>query len=221
VTAQVAPTSSTDCPETFDFNGTITLTGPGGVNVIYEWVRSDGGVEPPQALFFIAPGTQNVPVYQWTLGEPGFIVNGWAKLRVTSPNTIESSQANFMLNCPPPTLSPTPTPTDTPLPPAGVTSVTVDPAAPPVLLLCPGAVNFTGQITVDGPTIVNYEWEQSDGTTVPALPIAFAGPGSQPINHSWAFGAGPIILNSLWVRVNIISPNPQSSLQSTFDVNCP
>lgn len=219
VTSSVTPNSSTTCPQTFTFDGTITTNDAG--NVTYQWIRSDGASGPPQVLTFLSAGTQNVATETWTLGAPGFNTTGWARIQVTTPNSISSPQANFTLNCPPPTLSPTPTPTDTPLPPSQVTNVTIDPASPLVLNACPGAVNFTGQITTDGPTNVTYEWEQSDGTTVGPLAILFPGPGSLPVNHTWNFGAPPIILNGLWARINVLSPNALSSTQATFDVNCP
>lgn len=182
VTASVSPNSSSTCPQMFTFDGTITVAGTG--TVTYQWVRSDGAAGPPQPLTFIVPGTQNVAPETWTLGAPGFNFNGGARVQVLSPNNISSSQANFTLNCPPPTLSPTPTPTDTPLPPSQVTNVTLGPAAPLVLAACPGAVNFSGQITTDGPATVMYTWEQSDGA--PTVPIAlnFPGPGTQNVNHT-------------------------------------
>lgn len=113
VTAVVAPTSSSSCPQTFTFDGTVTTNDAGMVT--YQWVRSDGAVGPVQVLTFLSAGTQNVATDTWTLGAPGFIFSGWEKVQVLTPNSIASSPANFMLNCPPPTI-PTDTPTITPTP---------------------------------------------------------------------------------------------------------
>lgn len=218
-TANVSPTSSTTCPETFTFNGTLTANGAG--NVTYQWIRSDGASSPPAALTFLTAGTQNVLPETWTLGTPGFNFTGWEKILVLSPNSVTSPEANFTLNCPPPTLTPSPTPTETPLPPSQVTSATVDPASPAVLTTCPGAVNFSGKITTDGPTSVTYEWERSDGTKIGPATISFGGPGTQTVTDSWSFGSPPIILSGLWERINVLTPNALSSSQATFDVNCP
>jgi hypothetical protein len=220
VTASVSPTSNTNCPqENYTFTGNITVMGTG--NVIYHWERSDGVVGPDQVLTFLVPGTQPANPDVWTFGDEGFVGNGWARLVVTSPNASSSPQANFTFNCPGATFTPSPTPTDTPLPPSQVTSVVVDPAMPPVLNACPGVVNFTATITVDGPTNVTYEWQQSDAGGSGPVMLAFAGPGSQVVNWNWNFGAGPIILNSQWVQISVSSPNALVSNQSTFDVNCP
>lgn len=218
VVATVAPTSSTSCPQTFNFDGTITTNAAG--NVTYQWTRDDGYVGPVQVLTFLVPGTQPVATEPFTIGVPGFIANGWGRIKVLSPNAIDSNLANYSLNCPPITLTPTFTPTPTPLPPSQVTSAVVNPAIPPVLAACPGAVNFAGTITVDGPTNVTYEWQQSDGGNSGPLNLVFGAAGSQPVNHAWAI-PGPLIQNGLWVKISVSSPNALVSNQATFDVNCP
>lgn len=220
VVATVAPTSSTSCPQTFNFDGTITTNAAG--NVTYQWIRNDGYVGPVQVLTFLAAGTQPVATEPYTIGIPGFIANGWGQIKVLSPNATDSNQANFSLNCPPITLTPTFTPTLTPLPPSQVTSAVADPALPPVLAACPGVVSFTGTITVDGPTNVTYEWQQSDGGgSGPLPPLVFAAAGSQVVNHVWNFGPGPLILPPQWVQISVSSPNALVSNQSTFNVVCP
>lgn len=220
VNATVSPTSSTSCPQPFTFDGTITTNAPG--NVTYQWTRNDGYVGPVQVLTFLVAGTQPVATEPYTIGEPGFIANGWGQIKVLTPNAMDSNQATFFLNCPPITLTPTFTPTATPLPASQVTNATADPAAPPILAACPGNVTFTGTITVDGPTNVTYEWEQSDGVIDGPYNLLFAGPGSQAVTpHVWAFGAGPLFLNNQWARINVSVPNAISSNQSTFDVACP
>lgn len=116
VSASVTPPASSTCPQTFTFNGQITVTGTG--NVKYKWEQSDGGSSSDQILTFLAPGAQSVPPFTWTLGEPGFNYTGWAQLHVLAPNDLTSNQATFTLTCPPPTFTPTSTstPTDTPSP---------------------------------------------------------------------------------------------------------
>jgi hypothetical protein len=220
VVATVAPNSSTTCPQTFNFDGTITTNAAG--NVTYRWARNDGYLGPIQVLTFLVPGTQPVATEPYTIGEPGFVASGWGQIQVVSPNAVNSNQANFTLNCPPITLTPTHTPTATPLPPSQVTAAVADPAVPPILPVCPGPVTFTGTITVDGPTNVTYEWEQSDGAIDGPYNLVFAAAGSQAVTpHVWAFGAGPLFLPPQWARINVSVPNVLNSNQSTFTVACP
>lgn len=112
--AAVTPPPPSVCPQTFTFDGQITVTGTG--NVKYKWEQSDGGGSSDLVITFLAPGTQSVPPWPWTLGEPGFNYTGWAQLHVLLPNDVTSNQATFNLVCPPATLTFTPTftPTDTP-----------------------------------------------------------------------------------------------------------
>lgn len=99
VTASVTPTSSTTCPQNFDFMGQITVIGTG--TVTYQWEQSDGATSPVLTLTFLAPGTQTTPVYTWSItGAPGFNFTGWAVLKVLTPNAMDSNQATFALMCP-------------------------------------------------------------------------------------------------------------------------
>jgi len=97
--ANVTPASSTTCPETFTFNGDITVTGAGVVT--YQWIQSDAVTGPVQTLTFLVPGMQSVAPHTWTIPGPGpFVFNGGAKIQVLTPNALDSPQANFTLNCP-------------------------------------------------------------------------------------------------------------------------
>jgi hypothetical protein len=100
VNAAVAPPSSNVCPQVFTFTGDITVTGTGVVT--YQWEQSDAATSPVQTLTFLVPGTQPVAPWNWNIaGAPAFIMNGSAKLKVLSPNPLNSSDANFTLTCPP------------------------------------------------------------------------------------------------------------------------
>ena len=81
------------CPTTVDFRGTITMNGAG--NVRYTFERSDGATGPVRALYFAAAGTKEVST-TWTLGRD---YTGYQKLKVISPNRVESTEARFNLNC--------------------------------------------------------------------------------------------------------------------------
>ncbi len=86
------------CPTKVIFSGHITTDGPG--KVTYVWVDSDGNVSQPNSITFDVAGTQEV-VTNWTLGTNGKTIAAWELLRVTSPNGMDSSHADFTLTCAP------------------------------------------------------------------------------------------------------------------------
>ncbi len=81
------------CPTTVDFRGSITMNGRGTVRYTYE--RSDGATAPIYTLYFPTAGTKEVST-TWTLGRS---YSGYEKLKVIAPNSVESSEARFNLNC--------------------------------------------------------------------------------------------------------------------------
>lgn len=81
------------CPTTVDFRGSITTNSRGVVRYTFE--RSDGATAPIYTLIFTSAGTKEVST-TWTLGRS---YNGYEKLKVISPNRMESSEARFNLNC--------------------------------------------------------------------------------------------------------------------------
>jgi DNA-directed RNA polymerase specialized sigma24 family protein len=109
VTAVVAPTSSTNCNQTFNFSGSITVNSAGTVQ--YQWVKSTGSSGPIQGLTFLSAGTQNVAPDSWAFAAVGpFNYSGWERLDVIAPaptptpqptpSGSPSNQANFTLFCP-------------------------------------------------------------------------------------------------------------------------
>lgn len=95
----VSPATSTTCPETFNFAGTVTARGTGSVTFLFE--RSDGSSSAEQTLVFGGDGSQPVSDAWMLPGAPGFTFNGWERIRITSPNALTSNQADFALVCPP------------------------------------------------------------------------------------------------------------------------
>ena len=81
------------CPTTVDFRGTITMDGRGTVRYTFE--RSDGATGPIHTLYFASAGTKEVST-TWTIGRS---YSGYQKLRVISPNRMESAESRFNLNC--------------------------------------------------------------------------------------------------------------------------
>lgn len=87
------------CPVTVNFTGFITANGPGTVK--YTFTRSDGAMGPVFTLDFEAAGTKRVST-TWTLGGVGLTeYAGWQRLKILSPNEIESSAetGSFKIAC--------------------------------------------------------------------------------------------------------------------------
>ena len=99
VNVNVSPTTYTgSCASARLFTFSAVITANGATTVKYKWVRSDGASGAEQTISFASASSQTV-TDTWTLGGPGFSYAGWEKVQVSQPNTIESNQATFSLNC--------------------------------------------------------------------------------------------------------------------------
>lgn len=99
VSLRVDPSNgSVPCPVQITFSGRISLSGGGGL-VEYRWVRDDGGLAPLETLEFAGPGSQDVSTTWLRGGSPGDVVDGWMKLTVLQPASVESEAASFSLIC--------------------------------------------------------------------------------------------------------------------------
>ena len=95
ITANSSPaTYSGTCSKDVTFYGTITTNGKGSVT--YKWIRSDGSDSSDKTLSFDFASSKNVD--SDTRGFGGS-ASGWDALRVTSPNSKDSNQANFSVSC--------------------------------------------------------------------------------------------------------------------------
>lgn len=88
------------CPTKVVFNGYIKTNGPGTIR--YTFTRSDGATAPIFTLTFEEAGTQRVNT-DWTLSDAGVLplFEGWETIKILSPNSYESSQAKFEIECQP------------------------------------------------------------------------------------------------------------------------
>src|SRR4029453_12362607 len=96
---QAGPTSySGPCPGLITFKGKIQATAPGRVKYTYSY--SDGGSGPEGYVDFDAPGIRYVET-TWRLGDASVLprFEGWAMLKITSPNAYDSNKAYFKLEC--------------------------------------------------------------------------------------------------------------------------
>lgn len=101
VTAAVAPISAVACSPTqttFNFSATITTNAAG--TVTYKWERSDGAIASEKTEVFSEAGSKTVST-TWTLTRTsGQTYNGWQRVKILSPNSITSNEANFNVSCP-------------------------------------------------------------------------------------------------------------------------
>ncbi len=93
------PTSySGPCPGLIKFKGKIQASAAGRVK--YTYSHSDGGTGPEGYVDFEGPGVKYVKT-TWQLGDASVLPHfeGWAMLKILSPNTYESNKAKFVLDC--------------------------------------------------------------------------------------------------------------------------
>jgi hypothetical protein len=81
---------------------------------------------------------------------------------------------------------------------------------------CTTTVTFTCAVTVDGPALVKYQWEFSDGGSYPPSFIEFEDAGTEILTTSWTL----YMPYSGWVRLNILAPNVVSSKRAKFTTTC-
>ncbi len=87
------PTYDGACPKTLTFQGTISANKAG--SVIYKWERSDLTVSADQVVEFVGSGTKTIS----TTITQSESVDGWTRLKITSPTQIESDKATYVIKC--------------------------------------------------------------------------------------------------------------------------
>jgi hypothetical protein len=97
-----------------------------------------------------------------------------------------------------------------------VTDVTAYASPPSYSGPCPYQFNFAATITVNGPGMVTYQWERSDGTSDAPQSVVFPSAGSSTVTTYWYLGAP----GTGWERVRILSPNSAVSNEAYFILNC-
>jgi hypothetical protein len=87
-----------ECPHTFNFTAEVTLASAARVTLQLEAGADTPGYEfrlPPAETLDLGSGTSTFS-YSLSLTDS---VEGWARVRVTSPNNVTSNQAAFSLTC--------------------------------------------------------------------------------------------------------------------------
>jgi len=97
---EAVPTSySGPCPRLIKFQGKIQASAKGRVK--YTYFRNDGATGPEGFIDFEGPGVKHVET-TWTLGGTSLPhYEGWVAIRILSPNSYESNQAKFVIDCKP------------------------------------------------------------------------------------------------------------------------
>src|SRR5438270_2536346 len=87
------PTLTGAChPTRAHFSGKIRTNGP--LDVTYEWLRSDGA-RTEHTLHFGKAQTQSIST-DWSISKS---YSGWMQLVILSPKRLQTSKANFQINC--------------------------------------------------------------------------------------------------------------------------
>lgn len=79
----------------------------------------------------------------------------------------------------------------------------------------PQFVLIVGQITTDGPTLVEWNWEDNSGRSIPGEALIFSEAGTQEVQTSLVITAP----NDYWAKLHIQSPNEIVS-QVSVVANC-
>ena len=79
----------------------------------------------------------------------------------------------------------------------------------------PQTVFFEAAITTNGPTLLTWQWEASNGVTSDVGTLIFEESGTQVINEFYRINAP----NEYWVKLKILSPNEMVE-QVSFPVSC-
>ncbi|MBM3127521.1 MAG: ATP-binding protein [Chloroflexi bacterium] len=87
--AEIAPDVIATCPITLNLQASIAVNQPG--TVTYRWERSDGALLALNGLDFKTAGTRIV-TDTWKIDH---LVSGWVRLRIASPDSMQSNQASF------------------------------------------------------------------------------------------------------------------------------
>jgi hypothetical protein len=92
--------------------------------------------------------------------------------------------------------------------------VTEGPSSSPSI--CPLEMEYTGLITTNGPCVVTYRWEQSNGVMGPTQSLTFYGADTYAVNHSWTIGTN----GNYSVRLRTLTPNEIASISFAALITC-
>ncbi len=115
---------------------------------------------------------------------------------------------------PPPPPTNTPTATAAPVVVTGVTAALS--STSPYTGTCPATFTFTGTITTNGPTVVIFRWDRSDGLNNGPFSLVFTAAGTQTFTNLWL--AAPA--GASWTRLHVLTPNDATTPNVNIQNNC-
>lgn len=86
------PSISGGCPAKVHFTGRIRTNG--SLDVKYQWLRSDGA-HTEHELHFARASSQNIAT-DWQINKN---FSGWMQLVIIEPSRMQTTKANFSVNC--------------------------------------------------------------------------------------------------------------------------
>jgi hypothetical protein len=82
---------------------------------------------------------------------------------------------------------------------------------------CSKELTFTAKIKANGPGVVKYHWERSDGTSLTVKTLTYSEAGSKTVTDTWS----PGVTTSGWAAIYIDQPNHQLFTEASFTFTCP
>jgi len=104
--------------------------------------------------------------------------------------------------------------------PPRVRGIVLRPAQGPHVGPCPANLSFSGELKVDGPATVTYQFLRSDGVKSPVQSLKFTEAGTQPVHHEWSLEGPPKTTVKGWVKVKALAPNVLESRPAAVSVTC-
>ncbi|HEY0606565.1 MAG TPA: hypothetical protein VGD58_26810, partial [Herpetosiphonaceae bacterium] len=163
--------------------------------------------QPPTPTVFIQPTATNNPT---STTAPTATEEPTPTLFVPTTMIVNTS-VPLPTSTPAPTSTPTITPTPLPL----VITASAN-NTEPSSRDCTKIFTFNGTINLNGPGLVKYQWERSDGTSNEIQEINFASAGTQSVYHTWNVTTP----SSGWALLRVLEPKPAISDRATYTLSC-
>jgi hypothetical protein len=196
-----APASSTTCPTTIQFAAQISTSGAGALQA--QWESSDGFIVQAQPMTFQASGQSSGSVSIYTSRTFDQPITGWMRLRILSPYSLASNQAEFAVSCPA-------------APQFIVTNINAAVKQASVSARCPARLDFVASVEATAAGSMSYRWVGSDGFASEALTLDFKNAGRRDVAFNRSFKDS----TSGWMQIQVLKPNQLVSNPVDFALQC-
>jgi serine/threonine protein kinase len=200
-----ATSSKCTAPASFTFSGTVTAADSGTVK--YQWVYSSGKTGPVQTVSFAGAGHKTVSGGTVKTEKSG---NGWAEIKMISPDEQTSNEATYTLMCSGSSGSSSAG--------IGASAFVQAPAGQVTCGSTPPDLTATGSLTAPKAEKVTYYWAQSDGENSGPQTLTFTGPGTMAVAPLTITPPGdPVSGDAVLV---VTSPVTAASSPATYTLTC-